>query len=86
MSKIGVGYASITDLEKKYVMNALENERLSQGRYVYDFEKKFATAHGQTFGVMCNSGTTAIQLALETLKETEEWGGGRKYYVQPLHS
>lgn len=30
MDKIGVGYASVTDIEKKYVMDALDNERLSQ--------------------------------------------------------
>ena len=34
MDKIGVGYASVTDIEKKYVMDALDNERLSQGKYV----------------------------------------------------
>lgn len=73
MDKIGVGYASVTDLEKKYVMDALENERLSQGRYVAEFEKKFARLHDQEYGVMCNSGTTALQLALETLKEVDGW-------------
>lgn len=73
MKKIGVGYASVTDIEKKYVMDALDNERLSQGKYVLEFEKKFSQAHGQKYGVMCNSGTTALHLALETLKETEKW-------------
>lgn len=73
MKKIGVGYASVTDIEKKYVMDALDNERLSQGKYVLEFEKKFAEAHGKKYGVMCNSGTTALQLALETLKEVDGW-------------
>lgn len=73
MNKIGVGYASVTDLEKKYVLDALDNERLSQGKYVAEFEKKFSELHRQKFGVMCNSGTTALQLALETLKEIDEW-------------
>lgn len=73
MNKIGVGYASVSDLEKKYVMDALDNERLSQGKYVAKFEKLFARLHEQEYGVMCNSGTTAIQLALETLKEVDGW-------------
>lgn len=73
MDKVGVGYASVTELEKKYVMDALENGRLSQGKYVSSFEKEFAHAHGQQYGVMCNSGTTALQLALATLKETDNW-------------
>lgn len=73
MNKVGVGYASVTDLEKKYVMDALDNERLSQGKYVARFEKEFAAMHGRKHGVMCNSGTTALQLALETLKELDGW-------------
>lgn len=73
MGKIGVGYASVTDIEKQYVMDALDHERLSQGKYVSEFEKKFANAHNQKYGVMCNSGTSALHLALETLKETEQW-------------
>lgn len=75
MDKVGVGCASITELEKTYVLDALENERLSQGKYVADFEKKFANAHGRAYGIMCSSGTTALQLALETLKETDSWNG-----------
>lgn len=75
MDKIGVGYASVTDLEKTYVMDALDNGRLSQGKYVARFEKEFAEIHGQRYGVMCNSGTTALQLALETYKELYGWNG-----------
>ena len=73
MDKIGVGYASVTDIEKKYVMDALDSERLSQGKYVLEFEKKFASMHDLEYGVMCNSGTTALELALATLKEVDGW-------------
>ena len=41
MDKIGVGYASVTDIEKRYVMDALDHERLSQGKYVAKFSTKF---------------------------------------------
>ena len=73
MDKIGVGCASVTDLEKKYVLDALDNQRLSQGKYVQQFERKFAEVHDQKYGVMCNSGTSALHLALETLKEVDGW-------------
>ncbi|MGM9605574.1 MAG: DegT/DnrJ/EryC1/StrS family aminotransferase [Faecousia sp.] len=73
MDKIGVGYASVTEIEKRYVMDALDHERLSQGKYVNQFEREFAKAHGQKYGVMCNSGTSALHLALETLKEVDGW-------------
>lgn len=84
MDKIGVGYASITEVEKKYVMDALDNERLSQGKYVNKFEKEFAAAHGQKYGVMCNSGTTALHLALETLKETDGWNEDTEVLVPAI--
>lgn len=73
MNKIGVGYASIKQLEKTYVMDALENERLSAGKYVFQFEKDFAKMHGQKYGIMCSSGTCALHISLEVLKETENW-------------
>jgi len=73
MDKIGVGHASVTELEKKYVMDALEHGTLSQGKYVMRFEKEFARSHDREYGVMCNSGTSALHLALETLKETDGW-------------
>ncbi len=73
MDKIGVGYASVTDIEKKYVMDALDSQRLSQGKYVAKFEKMFANMHGLRYGVMCNSGTSALHLAILALKEVYGW-------------
>lgn len=73
VNKVGVGYASVTDIEKKYVMDALDSQRLSQGKYVAAFEKKFANMHGLKYGVMCNSGTSALHLALLALREVDGW-------------
>lgn len=84
MDKIGVGYASVTDIEKKYVLDALDNERLSQGKYVNRFEREFAQAHGQKYGVMCNSGTSALHLALETLKEVDGWDENTQVLVPAI--
>ncbi len=84
MNKIGVGYASVTDIEKKYVMDALDNERLSQGKYVHQFEVEFSKAHGKRYGVMCNSGTTALHLALETLKEVDGWDENTEVLVPAI--
>lgn len=71
--KIGVGYASVTEIEKRYVLEALDHQRLSQGKFVAAFEKKFAAMHGHKYGIMCNSGTGALHLALETLREVDGW-------------
>lgn len=82
--KCGVGYASVTDLEKKYVMEALDSQRLSQGRFVAEFERRFASLHGQRYGVMCNSGTGALHLALEALKEVDRWGEDTEVLVPAI--
>ena len=84
MNKIGVGYASVTDLEKKYVMDALESQRLSQGKYVAQFEKKFATMHGNKYGVMNNSGTNALHIAFEALKEVDGWDENTEVLVPTI--
>lgn len=73
MDKIGVGYASVTEIEKRYVLDALDSQRLSQGKYVARFEKTFAGMHGHKYGIMCNSGTSSLHLALLALKEMHGW-------------
>lgn len=84
MDKAGVGFASVTELEKKYVLDALDNGRLSQGKYVSKFEKEFAKAHGLKYGVMCNSGTSALHMSLEVLKETEGWNNKTEILVPAI--
>lgn len=84
MDKIGVGCASITELEKQYIMDALDNKRLSQGKYVAKFEKAFAAMHDQKYGVMCNSGTSALHIALETLKEQGNWEDNTEVLVPAI--
>ena len=71
--KIGVGHASVGELEKKYVNMALDAGRLSQGEFVYRFEKEFSRLHGHRYGIACNSGTSALHVALEALKEKYMW-------------
>jgi dTDP-4-amino-4,6-dideoxygalactose transaminase len=84
MKKIGVGYASVTALEKKYVNEALDAGRLSPSVFVNKFEQTFAAQHGKRYGVMSNSGTSAIHIALEVLKETEHWDNEVEVLVPAL--
>ena len=76
MDKIGVGYAYVSDKEKQYVNEALDAGRLSQGDMVNRFEKQFAALHDQRYGVACNSGTSALHVALECLAEKYGWPRG----------
>ncbi len=82
--KIGVGHALVGSLEKKYVNMALDAGRLSQGEFVYKFENEFARLHGQKYGIACNSGTSALHVALEALKEKYSWSCGSEVLVPAI--
>ena len=45
------------------------------------FESEFARQHGCRFGIMSNSGTSALQLALQAMKEIHGWADGDEVLV-----
>ncbi len=65
--KIPFGTITITDKAKKLVIEALENKRISSGKLVREFEKKFAELYGVREAVAVSSGTDADALALAVL-------------------
>lgn len=73
MDKIGVGWAFVSENGKRRVQEMLEANRLSQGPKVYEFEKEFARLHGQKYGIALNSGTSALHVGLEAMKEKFGW-------------
>lgn len=58
---------SITDLEKGFVNDALNNSDIGVGKYIGLFEDAWAKKNNRSYGVSCNSGTNAIYLALKAL-------------------
>ena len=70
---IGVGSVNISNIEKKYVNDALSNNRLSYGYYTVRFERAFARAHKVKYALFCNSGTSALQVGLHAMKEKFNW-------------
>jgi len=73
LQKIGVGTVRISNEAKKNIMRALNNNRLSYGPFLQKFENQFAVLHERRFAVSCNSGTSALQVALGALKEIHKW-------------
>jgi dTDP-4-amino-4,6-dideoxygalactose transaminase len=65
--KIPFGTISITDEVKKLVMQILDSGRVSSGKYVREFEDKFANLVGVKEAVAVSSGTDADILALAVL-------------------
>lgn len=82
--QIGVGTLDLTDAEKASVMEAMNTNRLSYGPFSRKFEREFAEAHDCKYGVLVNSGTSALSIAIATLKETRGWEDGDEILVPAL--
>ncbi len=78
---ISVGTVNISPLAKRLVMETLNSNRLSYGPMARKFEADFARQHGCRFGVFSNSGTSALQIALQTMKELHQWKDGDEVII-----
>ena len=78
---IGVGTLNISPRAKALVMEALNNNRLSYGPMMQRLESEFASLHHCRFGIMSNSGTSALQIALQAMKELHGWADGDEVIV-----
>jgi len=84
MKKIGVGEFIIGETEKEAINKVLESNRISEGYYVRQFEKKWAEFIGTKYCVSFNSGTSAIIAALTALKCLGTIKEGSKVITSPL--
>jgi len=82
--QIGVGDIRLGPPEKKYLQMVIDSNRLSYGQFSQRFEKEMAQNHDCNFGIFCNSGTSALLLALMTLKEKYGWSDGDEVIVPAL--
>lgn len=78
---IGVGTLNVSRRAKELVLETLNNNRLSYGPLAQQFEAEFAARHHSRFGVMSNSGTSALQIALQAMKEMHGWVDGDEVIV-----
>lgn len=65
--KIPFGTVTVTEKSKELIEHALRSNRLSSGKYVREFEKRFAELVGVKEAVALGSGTDADALALAVL-------------------
>ena len=68
-----VGSLRLGTREKQYLHEVIESDRLSYGRFSERFESMFAAEHDCKYAVFCNSGTSALHIALAALKERHGW-------------
>ncbi len=65
--KVPFGTVSITKKAKALIDDAIERQWLTKGRYVREFEEKFAALFGVKYGVAVSSGTDADAIACAVL-------------------
>ena len=68
---LSLGAAEILESDIDRVVGVLRSGRISPGKVTQEFEALVAKAHGMPYATYCNSGQSALHLALETLKLTQ---------------
>ena len=66
---------------EEMVLDVLRSGAISYGRYSKRFEDALSALHGCSHGVLSNSGTSSLQVALAALKEAHNWKGGDEVLV-----
>ena len=81
---ITLGHLALSKTAKIYINDCIDSNRLSRGKYTEQFEKQFSKMHGCEYGVFCNSGTSALQIALAALKERHGYKDGDEVLVPAI--
>lgn len=79
-----LGTFSTTPEMRKLVDQVLTSGRLSYGPLCKQFETEFAKAHGADFGILSNSGTSSLQVALQAMRELYNWQDGDEVIVPSI--
>jgi perosamine synthetase len=79
--QIGVGGFKIGEPEKRYLNQVIESSRLSYGPMTQTLEAIFADLHDCKYAIFCNSGTSALHVAMAVLKERGGWADGDEVLV-----
>ena len=82
--RLGVGCLTITPQARKNINQVLSTGRVSYGPFLRQFERRFSRDHGCRFGVVVNSGTSALRIALACLKEAHGWKTGDEVLIPAL--
>ncbi|MEE2873067.1 MAG: DegT/DnrJ/EryC1/StrS family aminotransferase [Candidatus Latescibacterota bacterium] len=84
IQQIDFGNFTASARAKHYVNQVLDSDRLSYGEFSRRFEEEFAALHQVPHAICCNSGTSALQMALACLMETEGWKEGDEVLVPAI--
>jgi dTDP-4-amino-4,6-dideoxygalactose transaminase len=82
--RVPVGDLRLGPKEKEYLHQVIESNRLSYGPFSQKFEALFAQLHDCKYAMFCNSGTSALHIAVAALKELHGWQDGDEILVPAI--
>jgi len=78
---VGVGTFKMNPRMRLYLNQVLDSGRISYGEKSLAFEKRFAQLHDCEYAILSNSGTSALEVALQAMKELNGWNDGDEVIV-----
>ena len=84
IDQIRLGDFRINSEAKHKIAEVLKSGRISYGPMSGRFEKRFAELHGCRYGVVSNSGTSSLVVAVQALKELNNWQDGDEVLVPAI--
>lgn len=73
MNYISTGDFEFTKAMKRNISKVYDSNRLSYGEMSREFEIRWSKLHNCEYGVLSNSGTSSLLVALQALKEIHHW-------------
>jgi dTDP-4-amino-4,6-dideoxygalactose transaminase len=81
MKQITTGTFNLTPSMRQRINRVLDSGRISYGEQSLELERRFAALHDCRYAILSNSGTSALHIALQTLKEVHGWHDGDEVLV-----
>jgi dTDP-4-amino-4,6-dideoxygalactose transaminase len=82
--QVSVGTFEFTDKMRQNIKQVLDSGWISYGKFSQQFEQELAALHSCKYGILSNSGTSSLLVALETLKELHGWQDGDEVIIPAL--
>lgn len=79
--KVTLGTFEANARARELIEQVLDSGWISYGPMSKQFENMFAQLHQRKYGILSNSGTSSLLVALQALKELHNWPDGSKVFV-----
>lgn len=83
-TRVKLGDFKADQRTRRYINQVLDTGRISYGPLSGRFEAEFSIIHGCRYGILSNSGTSSLQIALQAMKELYGWNDGDEVIVPAL--